>query len=146
MKFIGFEREQEAILWARERIGSKYSGFCRAASAVGAAGSFKCVMVMSGFTPGNVDVHVAAEPGLKWATPEEFIKMFNFVLNYVFEHLGAVRATALIRNSNTPAKRFVEKLGFTHEGVMRKAFSGEDLCIYGILEEDFKSHKWYRSQ
>lgn len=145
MRFIGFEDEEDAIRWARTRIGAKAPGFCRAVSAV-KDGRFQCVMVMSNFTPCNVDVHVASAPGAKWATPKEFINMFNFVLHYIFDHLKALRATALIRASNTKAVDFVLKLGFTHEGRMRKAFSGEDLCIYGILEEDFRSHKWYRSQ
>lgn len=146
MRFIGFEREQDAIKWARRRIGAKGGGFCRAVSAVDGKDRFCCVMVLSGFSPCNIDVHVAAVDGFKWATPTAFVEMYNFVLNYVFVLHKALRATALIRAGNTKAIDFVLKLGFTHEGRMRKAFNGEDLCIYGILEEDFKNHKWYRSQ
>lgn len=145
MKFIGFAREVESLAWAREKLGAKAQGFCRAVAAVEGE-EFKCVMVLSNFGGGNVDVHVAAIPGARWATPNEFVKMFNFVLHYVFDDLNAIRATALIKEGNTKAEDFVLKLGFTQEGLMRKAFNGTNLCIYGILKEDFRNHKWYRSQ
>ncbi len=144
MRFIGFDREQEAITWARNQLGAKVPCFCRAVSSVDSSDEFVCVMVLSNFGSDNVDLHVASKRG-SWITSQEFIRMYNFILHYVFDTLKALRATALIREDNTKARSFVSKLGFTQEGLMRKAFNGDNLCIYGILKEDFENHKWYRS-
>lgn len=146
MKFIGFEREQEAITWAKEKLGIEGpTGLCRAMSAVNDAGELVFVVVMSNFVPRNVDMHTAAVPGARWASEYEGIKMFNALFHYAFDFLGAARVTGLVRAKNRRARKFDESLGFKLEGVMRKAFHDDDLCIYGFLKEDFECHKWYRS-
>jgi hypothetical protein len=144
MKFIGFEREDEAIKWAKERIGiDGPTGFCRALSAVDSADNLAFVVVLSNFTPRNIDMHTAAVDGAKWASPREGLKLFNVVFHYAFDKLGAVRVTGLVKASNQAARRFDEHLGFTLEGIMRQAFDGDDLCIYGFLKEDFEKHRWH---
>ena len=146
MRFIGFEREDEALAWAKEIIGISHpTGFCRALSAVDGDENLCFVIVLSTFTSRNVDFHLAAVPGGKWATPGQIVMMFNSVFQYIFDHLKAARATGLVRNKNTVAKRFVEHIGFTREGLMRNAFSDDDLCIYGFLAEDYLAHPWHRS-
>jgi len=147
MKFIGFEREQEAIEWAKTRIGITQSvGLCRAMSAVDSNGEFALVVVISNFVPGNMDMHTAAKPGADWASPKAIVRMFNELFWYAFEYHKAMRVTGLVRASNTAARRFDEHLGFKLEGIMRKAIDGEDLCIYGFLAEEFKQHRWFRSR
>lgn len=144
MKFIGFDREEEAIEWAKAKIGVQGpTGLARAISAVDSKGGLSFVVVLSNFAPRNVDLHIAAVAGSRWAAPKEFSRMFNFVFHYVFEHLGAARVTGLIRATNVECRRYAEHFGFSLEGVMRKAFSDCDLCIYGFLKEDFLSHKLY---
>ena len=147
MKFIGFEREDEAVAWAKRIIGIEAPhGFCRALSAVDSDGDFALVIVMSNFTRYNIDMHTAAVDGGSWATPKATIRMFNAAFGYVFDQLRALRVTGLVKASNQQARRFDEHLGFRLEGVMRKAFAGEDLCIYGFLAEDFATHPWRRSK
>lgn len=144
MKFIGFEREDEAINWAKTRIGIDGPvGFCRALSSVDSAGNMAFVVVLSNFTPRNIDMHIAAVDGAQWASPREGLKLFNEVFHYALDKLGAVRVTGLINGKNQVARNFVEHLGFTLEGIMRQAIVDDDLCIYGFLKEDFEKHRWH---
>lgn len=147
MRFIGFDREEEAVQWAKGVLGIfGPTGLCRAMSCVGADGEFVFVVVMSNFTPTNVDLHTAAVPGAAWATPRAALKTFTGVFDYVFGRLGAKRVTGLVRKSNAAAQRFDAHLGFVEEGCMREAFpDGEDLLIYGFLKREYDSHKWRRA-
>lgn len=146
MRFIGFEREAEAIEWAKAILGINHPvGFCRAMSCVGRNDEFVLVVVMSNFTATNIDLHTAAVAGAEWASPRGALRVFNGVFGYVFDSLKVLRVTGLVKASNTAARRFDEHLGFKLEGVMRKAFNGDDLCIYGFLAEEYTTHKWKRS-
>lgn len=143
MKFIGFEREDEAEAWVRERLEVEAAPeLFRAMSLVDDEGNFKCVVVLSNFTARNIDLNIAGEP--RWATPKGCVRLFNEVFGYTFKMLKAARVTALVRGKNEVCKRFIEHLGFKPEGVMRKAFADDDLHIYGFLAEDYQSHAWCR--
>ena len=145
MRYVGFEREEEAVEWAKKIIGIEGpTGFCRAVSAVDKNENFVFVVVLSNFTAINVDMHVAALPGANWATPREIVKMFNEMFGYFFQQLRIQRVTGLVRLKNVTAQLFCKHLGFQLEGIMRRAFVDDDLCIYGFLKEDFDSHKWRR--
>lgn len=145
MRYIGFEREVEAVEWAKDVLKIEgVTGFARALSAVDEAGEFVFVVVLSNFSPLNVDMHTAAIPGSIWARPREGVKMFNEMFDYVFNVLGVQRVTGLVRAKNAAARRFDEHLGFELEGIMRRAFKDDDLCVYGFLRENFESHAWRR--
>ena len=142
MKTIGFIDEQQAIRWAREVIGLEGEpGFCRALSALDDKG-FLVTVVFSNFTPRNIDLHIAARPGVRWATPRLCVELFKAVFGYVFGRLKAVRVTGLIKKGNAACRAFAEALGFQHEGTMREAFPDDDLCVYGFLNSEFQSHRW----
>jgi hypothetical protein len=145
MKYIGFDREDEAIVWATTVLSITNTGFCRALSAVDADGRFVFVVVLSNFTSRNIDMHTAAVAGAHWATPHAFIKMFNDVFAYAFIKLRAARVTGLVKAKNLVAARFDEHLGFKREGLMREAFEDDDLLLYGFLKKDYLDHPWYRT-
>lgn len=144
MKFIGFEREDEAIEWAKALMGIEGpTGFCRAMSTVDEVGGFVLVTVFSNFTPRNVDMQIAiADGGIKM-TRYAFAEIFNAAFGYVFDRLGAARVTGLVRAKNVKARRFDEHLGFKLEGIMREAFEDDDLCVYGFLKSDFETNRWH---
>jgi hypothetical protein len=145
MKYIGFDREKEAVEWAKKIIGiDGVTGFARAVSAVDDDGNFVFVIVLSNFSALNVDMHTAAIPGANWARPREILRMFNDLFEFVFDRLKLQRVTGLVRSKNASARRFDEHIGFELEGVMRRAFVDDDLCVYGFLKENFESHKWRR--
>lgn len=143
MRFIGFEREDDAELWARQKLDLDTAPeFFRAMAAVNEKDEFVCVVVMTNFTARNVDLNIAIDS--KKVTPRGTIEMFNGVFGFLFNQLHVARVTGLLRGSNLKAKRLNEHFGFKLEGVMRKAFSDDDLHIYGFLAEDYYSHAWRR--
>jgi hypothetical protein len=143
MNFIGFEKEEEAELWARQRLEViSPPSFFRAMSAVDNNGDFVCVVVLSNFSMRNIDLNIAMEK--EKITPKGIVKMFNEVFKYVFDALKIARVTGLVRGQNVKSKRLCEQFGFSLEGVMRKAFEDDDLHIYGFIAEDYYSHDWYR--
>ncbi len=143
MRFIGFEREKEAEAWARAKLELENEPeFFRAMSAVDENDEFVCVVVMTNFTPRNIDLNIAI--GGKGLMPKGMIVMFNGVFSFVFDKLHAARVTGLLRGKNTKSKKINEHFGFKLEGVMRKSFIDDDLHIYGFLAEDYHSHVWYR--
>lgn len=146
MRYIGFDREDEAIEWAKAKLGiANGVGLCRAMSAVDADGNFCFVVVLSNFSPRNIDMHTAAVDGAKWASPREAIRMFNSIFGYAFLVLKAIRVTGLVRSQNNAARQFDEHLGFKFEGCMRDAFEDDDLCLYGFLKGEYLTHPWYRT-
>jgi hypothetical protein len=146
MRFIGFDREDEAEKWAKEMIGTPdVTGFCRVMSAVDENDEFVCAVVFTNFSSRNVDVNVVLKPK-GFDSPKEFLVLFNGVFSYIFGQLKAVRATGLIRGKNIASKNFVEHLGFKLEGVMRKSFEDDDLHVYGFLAEEYNTHTWYRGK
>ena len=144
MRYIGFEREEEAESWARQRIKIKgMPGFFRAASAVDKNDEFVCVVVMTNFTSRNVDLSIAIDA--KKMLPKGTILMFNEIFGFVFDKLQADRVTGLVHGENEQAKKINEHFGFKLEGVMRKAFEGADMSIYGFLAEEYHSLPWRRA-
>jgi hypothetical protein len=147
MKFIGFDREDEAEEWARERLQiDAPPTLFRCLSAVDENDEFMCVVVMTNFSSRNIDLSIVISDK-RAPRPKETVLMFNEIFGYIFDKLNVVRVTGLLRGTNAAAKRINEHFGFKLEGVMRKAFeNGEDLHIYGFLAEEYHNHKWLRGQ
>jgi RimJ/RimL family protein N-acetyltransferase len=58
---------------------------------------------------------------------------------YCFEELGCARVTARTSAKNDRCIKVLERVGFTLEGRLRKAFDGDtDLLIFGLTREDFR--------
>jgi RimJ/RimL family protein N-acetyltransferase len=143
MRFIGFEREDEAEAWARAKLELENApSFFRTMSAVDENDEFVCVVVMTNFTQRNIDLSIVI--GGKGLMPKGMLVMFNEIFGFVFDKMHVARVTGLLRGKNTKAKRINEHFGFKLEGVMRKSFIDDDLHIYGFLAEDYHSHVWYR--
>lgn len=143
MRYIGFYREDEAETWAREKMELPVApGFYRAAAAVDNNDEFVCVVVMTNFSPRNVDFNVVVEK--RKVRPKAAMIMFNGVFDFVFDRLGAARVTGLIPNKNIASRKLAEGFGFKLEGVMRAALDDDDVCIYSFLAEEYRSHAWHR--
>lgn len=143
VRYIGFDREEEAEKWAREKLNlPEPPEFFRAAAAVDEAGEFVCVVVMTNFTPRNVDLSIAIDK--QKVRPKATIMMFNGIFGFLFDQLGVARVTGLLRGKNTDAIRINEHFGFKLEGIMRKAFPDDDLHVYGFLAEEYHTHAWRR--
>lgn len=146
MRYIGFDREEEAEAWARERMGIvSEPGFFRSMASVDAQNNFVFVVVLTNFTSRNVDINIAMIGGKM--TPGGILEIFNSVFSFIFDNLRLSRVTGLVPISNKRAQKVDEKFGFKREGLMRKALpDDEDLIIYGFLKEDYYKHRWYRGK
>ena len=144
MKYIGYKNEEMAEKWARKHLGIKGAPKAfRALSCVDNNDDFVCVILLTNFTKRNIDVNIAAS--CNW-TPKSTIMMFNGLFKMIFDELKAVRATALVADSNLVSQKFCEHLGFAKEGTMRKAYEdNEDMHIYGFLNTEYRKHDWCRS-
>lgn len=143
MKYIGFYREDEAESWAREKLGLPAAlGFYRAVAAVDKDDEFVCAVVMTNFSPRNVDFNIVIEK--RKVTPKAAIIMFNEIFDFVFNRLGVARVTGLIPSKNTDSCNLAEHFGFKLEGVMRAALDDDDVCIYSFLADEYRSHAWHR--
>jgi ribosomal-protein-alanine N-acetyltransferase len=64
------------------------------------------------------------------------------ILDFGFSNMDLNRVEAEVWSQNGRSARFLEKLGFTREGLLRQAeFAGgafQDVLIYAILKGDFK--------
>lgn len=59
------------------------------------------------------------------------------LMRWTFDRLGLRRVTCFIRPDNTVSRRFVERIGFKREGVLRKGYDGtHDALIFGMTRED----------
>lgn len=58
---------------------------------------------------------------------------------YPFEQLGCRRVTAITGKKNKRARKILERIGFTLEGVAKHGLDGfEDAMIFGLLRENCK--------
>ena len=81
----------------------------------------------------GIDCHMLVAGEGKWLDRDKLRVFFS----YPFNQMGCRRVTALCRDTNDKARRFVEKLGWTEEGVLRSYFDdGADCIIYGMLKEE----------
>jgi len=144
VKILRFERNDEAVAWAKKVIGIEgMSGDVTTISLVDDMDQFLAVTVFSSYTGTNIDMHIAARPKSRWLSRG----FFNASFELPFRVLEVPRVTGLIRAENLNAQRFVSKLGFQYEGRMRKAFSdGQDLVLYGLLREEYLKHPWSKNE
>ena len=76
-------------------------------------------------------------------TPKWLAKnVIQDTFDYVFYDCEVNRVEAVIAESNTHTHQFVERIGFTKEGVMRKRFDGEDAFLYSFLKEEWETSKY----
>lgn len=78
----------------------------------------------------DVEVHYGGEPGF---LRKQFLRA---LARYVFVQLGCDRLTGRIPANRPDAIKLGERLGFTHEGTLRRAHAGTDILIYGMLKEE----------
>lgn len=133
------ERVDEAVAWAKSHIGVE--GIGRGCSAVSLVDEqeFLAVCVFSSYIGTNIDMHMAAKPGVPWFSR----RYWRAMMELPFQVLHVPRITGLIRACNPKARRFAEGIGFQYEGRVRKAFAdGDDLILYGFLREEYERHPW----
>lgn len=92
------------------------------------------VFAFSGWHSGDIEGSLWCEPtGLS-------VRLLRCCAHYVFGQLGCNRITIKVRADNEPMLALAPRIGFKHEGVMRRANNGVDLVIFGLLSEECRWH------
>lgn len=82
------------------------------------------------YTGSDIEVHYGGERGF---LRKSFLRA---CARYVFLQLGCDRITGRIPANRPQAITLGERLGFRHEGTLRRAHQGTDILIYGMLKEE----------
>ena len=62
-------------------------------------------------------------------------KFIKQIFRFIFTELKIDRITAMIESSNDRSLSAIKRLGFEHEGIMRKAsYNKQDLHVFGMLK------------
>lgn len=90
-------------------------------------------MVYNRFTGTNVEMSIySVSP--RWATR----RTIRTLLCYPFEVMGVRRVTAVTERPEVG--RFLERLGFKHEGTLREGGRDGDLRVYGMTRRE--AERW----
>lgn len=126
---LGYDRE--VAEWVRQQL--RMSGGFGECVAMGIVADDQLIagVVYHNWRPPGIEMSIASlNP--RWCNRRILYHLFN----YPFNQLGVARITGLVDSSNKSARDFDERLGFVHEGTLRKAHPNDDAEIYGMLREE----------
>ena len=116
--------------WLEERMGVKINPPYTSFGLIGADGLLAGAMIFNSFNEGNAEVSIYAPRAVSRG-------VLRAAARYLFETAGCNRVTARTRASALRVRRFIEKVGFQKEGVLRAYYAdGEDAILYGLLESE----------
>lgn len=130
-----YDRHDELVAWAEERIPGQH--FRDDAVAIGHErdGCIVGVVVYDTFTPGSCCIGLASDGSKRWMTREFAMR----AMAYPFVQCGFRRITAFVSERNEASLRFTRGTGWTQEGVLREAGPDrEDMICFGMLRRECK--------
>lgn len=127
-------RENEALkAWLAEKLFDYRPGTGTVCVGVERHKRLCCVVAWDNWTGMDMEVAIAASSPL-WATRQTIATL----LAYPFLQVKVQRITAKVYKSNKRSRRFVEGLGFKHEGTHRHAgINLETIFSYGLTKADY---------
>ena len=129
---IGEERVKEYVA---KKVDEDDFGTCSSIGLVDENDKILAGVVYNMWSGHAICMHIGAEENSNWFSRRFATTCFNATFGY----FKCNRATALVRKSNIKAQRFVRKLGFIKEGILREAcHDNEDLIMYGMLARECK--------
>lgn len=112
------------------RIGQEIVPPYTAFATVGGDGQITGAVLFNGLQDGNVEVSIVAPRHVSRA-------LLRVAAQYAYGELGCHRVMARTRASSLPVRRFIEKVGFTQEGVLRSYYpDGDDAIVFGMLKTE----------
>lgn len=133
MKNVVYDRRDEMLAWAEERMNG--CRFRDDAKAIGVADDtgFRGVVIFDSFTTTGCWISVASDGTRHWLTREFILSVFAFP----FIQCLHPRLNAFVSEHNPISLQFCEGFGFQREGVLRQAGDkGEDLVVFGLLRSE----------
>ena len=121
---------REVVDWVEKELGETFTN----AAGIGLVrkGEIVAGVVYESFSRNSCAMHVASKKNY-WFTKE----FANAAFGVPFVQWDYERVTAPIYSENEQARRFVEKIGFVHEGTLRGT---RPVCIYGLLKSESRWH------
>lgn len=128
---IVYDRQEEMIRWAAERIGIQ--NFRDDAHAIGMEkdGRLVAVTVFDTFSSCDCNVHIASDGSRRWCNREFVVRC----MAYPFLQLNKRRITGLVPAKNEDALKFDLHFGFKVEGRLEHALPDDDIIVLGMLRE-----------
>jgi RimJ/RimL family protein N-acetyltransferase len=118
--------------WVCARAGGVYNPVDSYAIGLEEDGALVAGVMYNNYYPGgSVQVHIAAEPGKRWATRENM----RIAFDYPFNQLQVKKIVGIVREDNLLARRIDEHLGCVLETRIKDACAGGDLLIYTMTKE-----------
>jgi len=130
--------------WVADQIGHGLDwGPCEAIGVVDKHDNLIGGVVFNQYQPQyrNIEVSFAASRS-DWLTP----RLVTGILRYPFQQLGAARITSLTPKRLRPARQFLSKFGFKHEGTVRRGYGDDDCIISGLLESEWRVHRFNKDR
>ncbi|OGO91247.1 MAG: hypothetical protein A2Y17_04675 [Clostridiales bacterium GWF2_38_85] len=115
---------------------------------------YNWVIVYEGMPVGAINLHALSDTsmrseigyniGSKWWNIGITTEATRAVIGFAFNNLNMHRIAALHLTTNVASGRVMQKSGMTYEGTMRKHALRkdgvfEDMCIYGILKDEWEN-------
>ena len=119
--------------WVRLRAPHAETGFEKyVAIGVEDGGELVAGCVYNDYYP-LVSMHVSiASSTPKWCN-RRILKAF---FDYPFNQMKVKRLTAYTGSRMVSVRKFLERLGFRQEGIVRQGFADDDAVIYGMLKHE----------
>lgn len=92
------------------------------------------ILVMSFLWSGVADVTTMISDTAR-EMPVTFHKIVSAALDANIKHFSVHRVQALVKSDFPRGKKWLMKLGFNEEGIMRKFIKGEDYCLMARITE-----------
>jgi RimJ/RimL family protein N-acetyltransferase len=130
--------------WVADQIGHGLDwGPCEAIGVVDKHDNLVGGVVFNQYQPQYRNIEVSfASTRADWLTP----RLVTGILRYPFQQLGAARITSLTPKRLRPARQFLSKFGFKHEGTIRRGYGDDDCIISGLLESEWRVHRFNKDR
>ena len=132
MKCLITDQPDHIGSWVCARAGGVYNPAGSYAMGVAEGGELIAGVLYNNYYPeGSVQMHIAAEPGRRWATRD----VLHAALDYPFNQLKVRKIIGIVREDNIAAQRIDEHLGCVLETRIAGACAGGDLLVYTMNRE-----------
>lgn len=134
MKRTIWDQPERVGQWVCERLKWEFDVSRYTAIGLESEGELVAGVVYDKFNRRSIAMNIASV-GSHWAT-RDFI---DSILKYPFVQLGVQRLFGFIDSTNHQSKRFAEHLGMSLVSVIEGAGEVEDLCVYCMTDQKFKT-------
>jgi RimJ/RimL family protein N-acetyltransferase len=134
-----FGYDEDVAKWVSQRLaenGGTGFGKCTAIGIFDGSGSriiAGCVYFDYQPNAGTIGMAIASESPM-FATPGTI----RALLHYPFEQIGAFKAWATTLHTNERSQRFLTRVGFVREGILRHQFGQKrHAAFYGLIKPEY---------